>query len=154
MRIETHTEFLKICRKTGWKCTSQRLAVYDFLQGNLSHPDVDTVWTAVRNTLPAITRESVYRILNEFSAAGLIGRLDHIDNARYDSRVEAHGHFICEKCGKISDFDWPENATIPQEALSGKVTHMEIRIVGLCEQCSTGFNANSPEIKSLRQKNN
>lgn len=96
MSFETHAEFRNICRKTGWKCTSQRLAVYGFLRGNHTHPDVDTVWGAVRNSLPTITRESVYRILNEFSEAGVIGRLDHIDNARYDSRVDAHGHLICE----------------------------------------------------------
>ena len=29
----------------------------------------------------------------------------------------AHGHFICEKGGRIPDFDWPEGAMIPQEAL-------------------------------------
>jgi len=39
------------------------------------------------------------------------------DNTRYDSRVGAHGHFICEKGGRIPDFDWPEGAMIPQEAL-------------------------------------
>ena len=61
MKKATHTRFMEICREAGWKCTSQRLAVYDFLQDNLTHPDVDTVWHAVRSHLPAITRESVYR---------------------------------------------------------------------------------------------
>ncbi len=144
MYIESHAEFLKICRKTGWKCTSQRLAVYDFLHGNLMHPDVDAVWSAVRKTLPTITRESVYRILNEFSGQGIIRRLDHIDNARYDSRVGAHGHFICEKCGKISDFSWPEGTVIPREVLSEKVSHMEIRIVGVCGQCAAAVQISSP----------
>ena len=100
MQATRQQEFSKICRDAGWKCTSQRLAVYDFLADNLSHPDVDTVWAAVRSTQPAITRESVYRILNEFAAKGIIRRMDHIDSARYDSRTGAHGHFICEKCGR------------------------------------------------------
>ncbi|MBS1371193.1 MAG: transcriptional repressor [Lentisphaeria bacterium] len=143
MSIGAHTEFSTICRKIGWKCTTQRLAVYDFLRGNLTHPDVDAVWAAVRSAVPTITRESVYRILNEFSEMGLIGRLDHIDNARYDSRVGAHGHFICEKCGRISDFDWPEGAAIPPEMLSGKVSHMEIRLVGLCGQCAADGSGDS-----------
>ncbi len=137
MLQEKHDEFLKICRSNGWKCTAQRLAVYDFLQDNLTHPDVDTVWGAIRKHLPTITRESVYRILNEFSAKGIIGRLDHIDNARYDCRLGAHGHFICENCGNISDFDWPESAILPPEVLSGCVNHMEIRLVGVCGECSS-----------------
>lgn len=134
--IDTDHEFAEMCRRIGWKCTSQRLAVYEFLKGNLTHPDVDAVWAAVRESLPTITRESVYRILNEFAEKEIIRRLDHIDNARYDSRTNAHGHFICTKCGKITDFDWPEGAAIPTEAQPGTVIHMELRLVGLCRECA------------------
>ena len=134
MKKATHTRFMEICREAGWKCTSQRLAVYDFLQDNLSHPDVDTVWHAVRSHLPAITRESVYRILNEFADRGIIARLDHIDNARYDSRTGPHGHFICEKCGTIVDFDLPGNTVLPPK-LPGRIGHMELRVIGRCEKC-------------------
>ena len=136
MQATRQQEFSKICRDAGWKCTSQRLAVYDFLADNLSHPDVDTVWAAVRSTQPAITRESVYRILNEFAAKGIIRRMDHIDSARYDSRTGAHGHFICEKCGEISDFNWPEGAAVPLDEIPGSVAHMEIRLVGVCRRCA------------------
>ena len=131
-----HSDFLKVCRKNGWKCTPQRLAIYGFLQGNLTHPDVDTVWEAVRGSLPAITRESVYRILNEFADQGMIRRLDQIDSARYDSRTGLHGHFICKRCGGISDFDWPEGIAVPREAQNGTVDHMEIRLIGLCSKCA------------------
>ena len=110
MQATRQQEFSKICRDAGWKCTSQRMAVYEFLQNNLTHPDVDTVWRAVRGTLPTVTRESIYRILNEFSEKGMIRRLDQIENARYDSRTDAHGHFICQRCGKISDLDININA--------------------------------------------
>ena len=134
--IHTDPEFAERCRAAGWKCTSQRLAVYEYLKGNLTHPDVDAVLAAVRKSLPTITRESVYRILNEFAEKEIIRRLDHIENARYDSRTDAHGHFICTKCGKISDFDWPEGAAIPHEAPPGKVIHAEVRLVGLCPECS------------------
>ncbi len=135
MTDNIHLEFMEICRKTGWKCTSQRLAVYDFLKDNFNHPDVDSVWQAVRRTLPAITRESVYRILNEFAENGIISRLDHIDNARYDYRTGPHGHFICEKCGKIMDFSWPEGAELPPGMANASVKHMEIRLVGVCRDC-------------------
>ena len=128
MGKEKYPEFLDICREAGWKCTSQRLAVYEFLRNNLTHPDVDTVWTAVRITQPAITRESVYRILNEFAAKGIIRRMDHIDSARYDSRTGAHGHFICEKCGEISDFNWPEGAAVPLNRLANLLPVDSLRI--------------------------
>lgn len=134
--IETDPEFAEMCRRISWKCTSQRMAVYEFLKGNLDHPDVDTVWAAVRESLPTISRESVYRILNEFAEKEIIRRLNHIDNARYDSRTDAHGHFICTKCGKIMDFDWPKGVAIPNGTQSGKVIHKELRLVGFCNECA------------------
>ncbi len=137
MKSDVQNRFQELCRRTGWKCTPQRLAVYEFLQQNHSHPDVDTVWNAVRRSQPAISRESVYRILNELSEYGIIERIDHIDNARYDCRVGAHGHFICKSCGEISDFDWPDGAQIPSELLARQVQHMEIRLVGLCPKCAS-----------------
>ena len=140
-----HQEFQEVCREAGWKCTSQRLAVYRFLQGNLTHPGVDAVWSAVRVSQPAITRESVYRILNEFAMRGLISRLDQIDNARYDSRTDVHGHFICERCGKIIDFDWPAETRIPRDFQAGSVARMEIRLVGVCESCASGDPPRNPE---------
>src|SRR5574344_2069988 len=127
--------FRELCRKAGWKCTSQRLAVYDFVHDNRTHPDVDSVWRAVRVTQPAITRESVYRILNEFSEQGIISRIDQLDSARYDSRTLPHGHFICEKCGAILDFDLPEGEFQPPVQLPGQARHLEVRAVGICEQC-------------------
>lgn len=136
MRADLQQEFAVLCRANGWKCTSQRLAVYEFVRDNLTHPDVDSVWRAVREVLPTITRESVYRILNEFAEKEVIRRLDQIDNARYDSRTDAHGHFICEKCGHISDFNWPEGVILPPEMRQEKVVHMELRLVGVCEKCA------------------
>ena len=133
-----HTEFLEICRKYGWKCTPQRMAVYEYVRGNLTHPDVDAVWAGVRFSLPSVTRESVYRILNEFSDRGMIRRLDRIESARYDSRTDLHGHFICRRCGRITDFEWPEGVALPLESETGKAEHMELRLIGICRRCSAG----------------
>ncbi len=150
MKHDIHADFPEFCRQNGWKCTSQRVAVYEFLQGNLTHPDVDTVWGAVRRRLPAITRESVYRILNEFADKGLIARLDHIDHARYDSRTGAHGHFLCSRCGGISDFDWPPGLAVPPEMQQRNLIHMELRLVGICPRCAAAAAAGGslPERKN------
>ena len=101
------------------------------------HPDVDSIWQVVKEKMPTVTRESVYRILNEFAANGVIWRLDSVSSARYDSNTAPHGHFICECCGKISDFmlNTPPE-TVVLENISGIVRHMEMRFTGVCPDCS------------------
>ena len=127
--------FAQLCRRFKWKCTPQRQAVYEYVCHDHCHPDVDSVWAAVKSQLPAVTRESIYRILNEFSAHGIIWRLDHMTSARYDSSTVPHGHFICENCGAITDFALEKDLSAFAGNLPGDVRHMEIRFTGICENC-------------------
>lgn len=135
MDRQQHEKFAQICRRFNWKCTVQRLAVYECVAGNRCHPDVDSVWEKVRQKLPTVTRESVYRILNEFAGHDLIWRLDHVNSARYDSNTLPHGHFICENCGSIADFALSEDVSVFGGSVPGKIRHMEIRFTGLCNDC-------------------
>ena len=135
MDKQKHDDFKAICKNNGWKCTSQRFAVYKFVHENYSHPSVDDVWHNVRETLPAVTRESVYRILNEFSERNVIQRLDHLESARYDSITGPQGHFICEVCGEITDFAFPKAAVPTADSSCGEVRHVELRLSGICEKC-------------------
>ena len=137
MEVFQPENFAHICRHFKWKCTPQRLAVYECVRHDHCHPDVDSVWAAVRSKLPTVTRESVYRILNEFAAHNLIWRLDHVSSARYDSNTMPHGHFICENCGSIADFALDDNLAAFAGNVPGLVRHMEIRFTGLCEKCKT-----------------
>lgn len=144
MKEQKYQKFSEICKKNGLKCTSQRFAVYDFIADNLTHPDVNSVWSQVKKNFPAITRESVYRILNEFVRVGIIYRLDHVTSACYDSQTGPHGHFICETCGEITDFAMPSEVTLPIDSVNGKVRHIELRITGICDKCN--------QVKTLNNK--
>ena len=135
MKEDRYKIFQVICRQNGWRCTAQRLAVFDFVHENYAHPDVDEVWTHVQSSMPSVTRESVYRILNEFSSRGIVRRLDHIASARYDGQVGPHGHFFCVHCGGIQDFTLPTSVVVPQNAFSGEVEHLELRLTGVCASC-------------------
>jgi len=133
--MTTTNDFQKLCRSHHWKCTPQRLAVYTFVADNLTHPSVDQVWEYTKKQLPSITRESVYRILNEFSAAGLLYRLDRVECAHYDSQLVPHGHLICERCGKISDYPLKHLPELPENIPAGSVHHVEVRLSWLCPEC-------------------
>ncbi len=134
---KTGENFAELCRTHGWKCTPQRLAVYRYIRTRRNHPTVDQVLAEVRVSIPAVTRESVYRILNEFAHAGIIRRLDHFSSARYDTCTGSHLHFICEVCGKITDFPLTGAIEIPPELSGQEVHHTEVRISGVCQTCRT-----------------
>ncbi|MDO5309278.1 MAG: transcriptional repressor [Planctomycetia bacterium] len=135
---EVLAEFTRVCRGLGWKMTAPRYAVYRFMRRNTEHPVVDRVWNAVKRDLPAITRESVYRILNDFAEAKLIAVLDRSDViARFDADVTRHDHFYCEVCGRVYDFkieELPELAA-PHVSLIGEVRQLETRVRGVCYDC-------------------
>lgn len=135
MNKSLHDEFVAVCRRRHWKCTEPRWIVYEFVRGNRSHPTVDAVWFHVRAVRSSTTRESIYRILNEFSEAGILNRLDHIMLARYDSETRPHGHFICRECGNIIDFPLPKRTGVPKELDNGTLRGMEIRVSGICPEC-------------------
>ncbi|MGN0855656.1 MAG: Fur family transcriptional regulator [Kiritimatiellia bacterium] len=126
--------FPAYCRERGLKCTAQRMAVFAAIGGKRAHPAVDEVWRKVRKRLPTVTRESVYRILNGFSAIGLVSRMDSLNAARYDTMVGPHAHFICEICGRVDDYPLPGGLPVP-EGVRGEQRHLELRISGICEKC-------------------
>lgn len=134
--VLTMEEFPAFCRKHGLKCTAQRLAVFAAIRNSHCHPSVDETWTRVRKSIPTVTRDSVYRILNEFSSVGLVTRMDALSAARYDTRLGPHAHFICEKCGKIIDYPLPSGLPIP-EGMPHEQHHLELRVSGLCDACTS-----------------
>lgn len=127
-------EFPAFCRSRGLKCTAQRLAVFEIVHVLRTHPSVDEVWAAARPRIHTITRESVYRILNEFAAEGLIQRMDAFAGARYDSSRKPHAHFICEICGHVTDYPLPEGFKMPTD-IPGQINNLELRMTGICASC-------------------
>jgi len=131
----TVDEFPAFCRAQGLKCTAQRLAVFSAVRGLRTHPSVDEILGKVRKSVPTVTRDSVYRILNEFSRLGIIARLDALSSARYDTLVGPHAHFICEVCGEVFDYPLPKSVQAP-EGMPHERHHLELRVTGLCDRCA------------------
>ena len=131
----TSDAFPAFCREHGLKCTAQRLAVFNAVRLSRRHPSVDETLAEVRKTVPTVTRDSVYRILNEFADLGVITRLDALSAARYDTVLGPHAHFICEVCGSITDYPLPAERPIP-EGMPSERHHLELRVTGVCSACA------------------
>ncbi|AKJ64870.1 Fur family transcriptional regulator [Kiritimatiella glycovorans] len=126
------------CRRTGWRLTPQREAVYRAVAASDSHPDADTLYRQVRRGMPGLSRDTVYRVLANLEQRGLVQRIDTPDSRyRFDAAVAPHGHFVCEQCGcilDVPDVGAPDMKSVPDgvgEVHSGRVVWS-----GLCRGCA------------------
>ena len=124
--------------ETRKRTTRQLAAVYAALQGDHSHPGADEIYRRVRKTLPRISLGTVYRNLQRLVEEGKV-RVFLLGErvARYDSMLEEHDHFICQRCGRVEDVLLKRNRVnlAPLENKGFTVTAHSLAIHGLCQRC-------------------
>lgn len=92
-------------RGVSLRVTRPRVAVLEAVHHH-PHADTETVLSAVQATLPDVSRQAVYDVLNALTASGLIRRIQPSGSlARYETRVDNHHHVVCRSCGSIGDVD-------------------------------------------------
>ena len=96
----------RLLRGTTLRVTKPRIAV---LQAVHEHPhaDTDSIITAAREQLGAVSHQAVYDVLRTLTDLGLVRRIQPAGSvARYEARVgDNHHHVVCRSCGEISDVD-------------------------------------------------
>ncbi len=126
-------------RAQGMRVTPQRQVVWGLLVDNHTHPTVDALYDQARQTLPTISRKTVYQAVHELAEAGQIEVLDlGTGTLRVDPNVEGdHQHLVCTTCGKIQDVVTQDPVTLPGEAQRNfRVESIDVIYRGLCQQCS------------------
>lgn len=130
------------CRNAGVKCTHQRMEIYKEVVRNPVHPDAETVFRHVRDRMPTISLDTVYRTLWLFRDLGLVITLgEAYDRTRFDANLAPHHHFICGKCGKIVDFQSKELDELKLSAhveKLGEVRISQVIVHGVCVDCAGG----------------
>ncbi len=127
------------CRKAGAKVTHQRREVLRAVVKSDVHPDAATVLERVRERVPSVSFDTVYRTLAFLEEHELIRRV-HVssERARFDGELGSHHHFICTACGRISDFESKalEAMDFPDEAAAlGTPTWRQLQVFGVCRAC-------------------
>lgn len=116
--------------------TYQRLVVLEELAGRRDHPAAEDIWAALSRQQPPIAKATVYNTLKLLSDKGII-RPIYIDGdtLRYDVELDGHGHFHCERCGKIFNFPTSvEQPSVPE--LDGfHITQRDLYFRGECPAC-------------------
>jgi Fur family iron response transcriptional regulator len=91
----------------GIRASAQRAAIAQWVLATEIHPSADEVWSAVRKTLPMVSRATVYNTLKLFVEKGLLRELVLAPGCIvYDPKMEPHHHFIEDDNGAIHDVPW------------------------------------------------
>ncbi len=122
------------------RMTHQRIEIYLEIRRSQGHPSVAEVFEAVKERMPSISLDTVYRTLKMFSELGLINHLSSAESSvRFDTNTSSHHHFFCTRCRRIFDFISIslDDLEIPEEARKlGSVQVVQLEARGLCRECS------------------
>lgn len=97
----------KDLRNAGLKVTLPRLKILEILEdGSSRHQSAEDIYKALLSSNEDIGLATVYRVLTQFEAAGLVTR-HHFENgmAVFElNRGDHHDHIVCVDCGAVSEF--------------------------------------------------
>jgi len=122
--------------KNAVRSSYQRLKVLDYLHQHPGHPTVDEIYEALSPEIPTLSRTTIYNTLHTFASHGLVHclSLDGVET-RYDIMLENHGHFKCDQCGSITNFQLDVDH-IPVKGLKEhKIRQKNVVFNGLCPEC-------------------
>jgi Fur family ferric uptake transcriptional regulator len=97
----------KDLRHAGLKVTLPRLKILEILEGDgVRHKSAEDIYKSLLSSNEDIGLATVYRVLTQFEAAGLVTR-HHFENgmAVFElNRGDHHDHIVCLDCGKVEEF--------------------------------------------------
>ena len=135
--METHD-----LRNAGLKVTLPRVKILQILENQATerHLTAEQVYKILLSEDEEIGLATVYRVLTQFEAAGLVTR-HHFEggNSVFElSDGDHHDHIMCIKCGKVDEFTdeiiEAQQKKIAQR-LGYELTAHGLYLYGYCPQC-------------------
>jgi len=139
-KLENQLElFQRACRKAGLKLTYQRQEIYRELVLSDDHPSAEILHARIKEKVPMISLDTVYRTLAAFVRAGFIQKVETIESqARFDAGEERHHHVICSQCNEIVNFSCTsiDELRLPKALASwGEIARRDLVVYGICRKC-------------------
>ena len=126
----------QLLSKAAIKPSLQRVMIYEYLLKNNIHPNIDKVYSALCGKIPTLSKTTVYNTLKLFERSGLVKSLKIDEHEiRYDAMKHIHGHFQCEKCGQIFDFNYNYEQIIIEELDRFDIKQTDLNLSGICPKC-------------------
>lgn len=126
---------LNILKEKNIKVTFNRIVLLEFLQKNVGHYTVKEIYNKLKKKFINVNLASIYNNIELFYQNNLVSLVLIKEGEKiWDSNLENHAHFICEKCGKIIDLKF-ENCIIKDVEKVGKTNRINIIYYGVCNEC-------------------
>jgi len=135
--VETHD-----LRNAGLKVTLPRVKILQILENQATdrHLTAEQVYKILLSEDEEIGLATVYRVLTQFEAAGLVTR-HHFEggNSVFElSDADHHDHIMCIKCGKVDEFSDDVIEARQKEIaqrLDYELTAHGLYLYGFCSKC-------------------
>ncbi|HEU4626503.1 MAG TPA: ferric iron uptake transcriptional regulator [Steroidobacteraceae bacterium] len=97
----------KDLRKAGLKVTLPRLKILEILESSATrHLSAEDIYRGLLDSNEDIGLATVYRVLTQFEAAGLVTRHHFEDGMAVFELNQGthHDHIVCLECGRVEEF--------------------------------------------------
>ena len=126
-------------KEKGLKITSQRLAIIDVLveQGHI-HPGASFICREARKKHRSPSLSTTYATINELIRYGIIKALELTKREnRCEGNLDEHINLICDRCGKIIDYQAPVyvNRMNVAKTTGFVITSSRREYYGYCRDC-------------------
>jgi Fur family peroxide stress response transcriptional regulator len=127
-------QLIQAIHARGGKVTPQRLAIYQALEGDTTHPTAEAIYERICETMPTVSLTTVYKTLNELVAIGELRRFDIDGVSHFDPRTDPHAEVVCLTCNVILDVVSP--GAPPAPPVPGfQIVGQTQTFYGYCSQC-------------------
>ncbi len=122
--------------KNKVKPSFPRLKVFEYLVSHPSHPTVDDIHKSLVVEMPTLSKTTVYNTMDLFLEFNIVRSLAIESNElRYDVDVSNHGHFKCEQCHTIFEFDMDPTFINPGSLNEFTISERNVCYKGICPNC-------------------
>jgi len=139
-------QILDLLNRYGIQPSTQRVAIAEIVLGTDVHPTAEQVWQQVSQSLPVVSRGTVYNTLNLLTEKGLLRRHALRGTASiFDGNPQAHHHFVDEETGEVRDIPWGALEVSGLDALSdSEITGYMVVVRGWRSKPATSKAAQRP----------
>ncbi|MGH8281022.1 MAG: ferric iron uptake transcriptional regulator [Gammaproteobacteria bacterium] len=128
-------------RNAGLKVTLPRVKILEILERSaLRHMSAEDMYKSLLDSGEDIGLATVYRVLTQFEAAGLVTR-HHFEGGHSVFELnqgDHHDHIVCVKCGRVDEFVDSEIEKRQKQIAVAKgyeITDHSLYLYGICSAC-------------------